>query len=188
MENAADALKIAFAILIFVIAITIVFTMISKVKSTADDVLFYADDTNYQQHVNSRETNRTVSKAEVVSALHRYNKESLAVTVRLGSDEYIFDRGIQGEQNRTEEEIEANHMSDRLQLFNSKNAAKEVAFRTANIPYQLGEEYTYVYNIVDEAKTTLKVGDDIQSVNGVKIGFNFFFGKHISVPSESELI
>lgn len=67
------------------------------------------------------------------------------------------------------EEVEAENMGNRLQLINSKNAAKEVAFRTAGVPYNLGEEYTYVYDITDEANTTLKVGDDIQSVNGIVI-------------------
>ena len=41
MENAADALKIAFGLLVFAIALTVIFTMVAKVKSTADVVLYY---------------------------------------------------------------------------------------------------------------------------------------------------
>lgn len=54
MENAADALKIGFALLVFVVALSIVFTMISKVKATADAVLYYADDTNFRDHIDAR--------------------------------------------------------------------------------------------------------------------------------------
>ena len=115
MENAADALKIAFALLIFAIAITIVFTMISKIKTTADTVLYYADDTNYQQHINSREENRTVKKAHVISTLYRYYKESISVTVIINGTEYVFDKGnetnifLPDKTNiNTEKEIEAN--------------------------------------------------------------------------------
>ena len=39
MENAVDALKIAFAVFVFLIALTVTFSMIAKVKSTAEYVL-----------------------------------------------------------------------------------------------------------------------------------------------------
>lgn len=72
-------------------------------------------------------------------------------------------------KNYDKDQVEAKNMSNKLQLINSKNAAKEVAFRTAGVNYSLGQEYTYVYDITDEANTTLKVGDDIKSVNGTII-------------------
>lgn len=49
MENAADALKMAFAIFVFVIALSIVFSLIGHVKETADAVLFYTDKTNFYE-------------------------------------------------------------------------------------------------------------------------------------------
>lgn len=112
MENAADALKTAFALLIFVIAFTIVFTMISKVKSTADAVLYYADDTNYQAHTDAKDTNRTVTKSDVISTLYRYYKESIAVTVNINGTQYIFDKGNEKWDStklnlNTEEQIES---------------------------------------------------------------------------------
>lgn len=84
MENAADALKIAFAIFVFVLAITITFSIISQAKSTADVVLYHSDKTNFYEHVDSKENNRTVSVTEVISTLYRYYKESISVTVNLG--------------------------------------------------------------------------------------------------------
>lgn len=91
MENAADALKIAFAIFVFVVAITVTFGIISQAKSTADTVLYYSDDTNFYEHLSSKDSNRIVSVSEVISALYRYYKESLCVTVDLNGNSTTFD-------------------------------------------------------------------------------------------------
>lgn len=47
MENSADALKMVLAIFMFVIALSIVFSQLSKIKETADATLLYSDKTNY---------------------------------------------------------------------------------------------------------------------------------------------
>ena len=47
MENAADSLKIAFAIFVFIMALSMVFSLISTIKETADEVLFISDKTNF---------------------------------------------------------------------------------------------------------------------------------------------
>lgn len=91
MENAVDALKIAFAIIIFVIAITITFAFISQAKSTADVVLYHSDRTNYYEYAENSSTNRTVTLAEVISTLYRYNKETLCVEFQLKNGTYRFD-------------------------------------------------------------------------------------------------
>ncbi len=91
MENAADALKIAFAIFVFVVAITIAFSLVAKAKSTSDYVLFYADKTNFYDRLDSKEFNRVVSTSDVISTLYRYYKESLCVTIVLPDNTYRFD-------------------------------------------------------------------------------------------------
>lgn len=96
MENAADGLKIGFAVMVFVIALSIIFMMISQTKETADTILYYADDTYYQEHMNAADDNRIVGISEVIATVYRYNKESVAVTVVLGNapgDTYVFDIG-----------------------------------------------------------------------------------------------
>ena len=93
MENVADALKIAFGIFVFVIAITMLFMMVSKAKSTADVVLYYSDNTNFHEHTDSSNTNRSVGISEVVATLYRYYNESVAVTVKLDDEIYVFDKG-----------------------------------------------------------------------------------------------
>lgn len=94
MEHAADALKMSFAIFVFVIAITIIFIMVSKVKYTADFVLYYNDKTNFYEHTTTDNgNNRTVKVADIVATLYRYYKESVAVTVVIDGDTYFFDLG-----------------------------------------------------------------------------------------------
>ena len=93
MENAADALKIAFAMFVFALAITLTFTLVSQAKSTADTVLYYSDETNFYEHSKSDSSNREVSVAEIIPTLYRYyDKESIGVTVNLKSGKtYVFD-------------------------------------------------------------------------------------------------
>ena len=67
------------------------------------------------------------------------------------------------------EDIEAENMSNKLQLINSKNSAKLAAFIAAGVEYELGEEYNYVSYIGDKANTDLKVVDDIVKVEGKEI-------------------
>lgn len=47
MENVSDALKMAFAIFVFIIALSMVFFLLTEVKTTADSILFASDKTNY---------------------------------------------------------------------------------------------------------------------------------------------
>lgn len=83
MENAVDALKIAAAVLVFVIAITIAFALLSQAKSTSDIILFSSDKTNYYDY--SKDANdpigRIVGTDVVISSLYRYYKESIVVRI-----------------------------------------------------------------------------------------------------------
>ena len=92
MENAADALKIAFAVFIFVIAITLTFSIVSQAKSTADAVFYYSDETNFYEYSDSSEKSRTVSVSEIIPTLYRYYKESIGVEIKLKNGlVYTFD-------------------------------------------------------------------------------------------------
>lgn len=93
MENAAEALKLAFMMFVFAVAITVTFSLVAQAKSTADTVLYYSDKTNFYEHSQANPSNnREVSVAEVISSLYRYYKETLGVTVNLKTGEtYTFD-------------------------------------------------------------------------------------------------
>lgn len=96
MENAADALKLSFAIFVFVVALTILFVTIAKIKSTSDIMFWASDETNFRAHTDSNTDNREVGYSEVVSTLYRYYNESVAVKVVLNGDNtYNFDIGLE---------------------------------------------------------------------------------------------
>lgn len=85
MENAADALKIAFAVLIFVIAITMTFMSISQAKATADAVISMTDKTNYYDYYEGTEET-IVGIDTLISTLYRYHKESFWITIKEGTN------------------------------------------------------------------------------------------------------
>ena len=116
MDNAVDALKIAFALFVFVVAITVSFSYISQAKSTADYIVFYRDETNFYNHLKSKERNRIVLSSDVISTLYRFDDESLCVTVDLGSEDktYKFDTSLSNFNNASEAELKKFKKADVL--------------------------------------------------------------------------
>ena len=51
MENAVDALKIAFSVLVFVIALALAVSVVGQARATSDIILSLNDRTNYYDHV-----------------------------------------------------------------------------------------------------------------------------------------
>ena len=88
MENAVDALKIAAAVLVFVIALTIAFALLSQAKATSDIMLFASDRTNYYTYSKDADDaeGRIVGADVVISSLYRYYKESVVVRVYDGTN------------------------------------------------------------------------------------------------------
>lgn len=86
MENAIDALKIAFAVLVFVIALTLTFSVIGQARVTSDIVLTVNDKTNYYEYVDENDSNaigkdRIVDFETILPTIYRYAKEQYAVTI-----------------------------------------------------------------------------------------------------------
>ena len=78
MENAVDALKIAFGVLVFVIAITVSFMLFSQAKSTSDIVLYSSDKTNYYTYENDK-LESIVGIDTVISELNRCYRGDLII-------------------------------------------------------------------------------------------------------------
>ena len=98
MENAVQALKMAAAVLIFIIAITLSFAMFSKTKATTDSIIRIQDKQAYldSPKVNggllytsseddiptmTTDGNRIVKANDVISTLYRYWLEQYNVTI-----------------------------------------------------------------------------------------------------------
>lgn len=85
MENAVDALKIAFSLLVFAIAITLTFSVVGQARITADAVFKATDKTAFYDYAEDGDYNarkdRIVSFETMLPTIHRYAKEQYAVTI-----------------------------------------------------------------------------------------------------------
>lgn len=106
MENAVEALKQAFAVFVFALALTVSFTMFSKAKATADTITTTQSKQEYLEsaelkdklYINSKDVesgdvntlgaasltiygDRVVQPDDVISAIYRYNLEKYGVTI-----------------------------------------------------------------------------------------------------------
>ena len=89
MENASDALLMAFGVLIFVIAITVAITAFSQARQASDLVIYQADETNfyeYEEVSKGASRSRIVGIETIIPTLYRYYKENYTVLFRVGSD------------------------------------------------------------------------------------------------------
>lgn len=87
MENAVEALKMAFAFLVFGMALTISIISFSKVKATSDVVLYTKDETNYYDYqgaTGKAAQNRIVGLETIIPTLYKYYKENYTVLFREG--------------------------------------------------------------------------------------------------------
>ncbi len=81
MENAVEALKMAFAVLVFVIALSICIFMFGKARETSDIVLSSSDQTQfyeYETYSNDYKT-RIVGLETIIPTLYKYYKENYTV-------------------------------------------------------------------------------------------------------------
>lgn len=91
MENAVDALKMAFAVIVFVMALSISIYMFSEARETADLVLHSSDITEfmyYEEAVEGTES-RIVGLETIVPTLYKYYKENYTVVFRDKNGDYL---------------------------------------------------------------------------------------------------
>lgn len=83
MEDAVEALKIAFGALVFVLAITVTFFVISQARATAETVFYVSDKTNFYDNVKADKNNRNrvVGLETVIPTLYRYYRENFIVQI-----------------------------------------------------------------------------------------------------------
>lgn len=101
MENAVEALMLAFAVMMLVLALSLTIYIFSQAQQTSELMLRLSDPTEYYEYYDyySRDTNdalgnRIVGIETVIPTLYKYSKERYKVTFRYGSieqDEPITD-------------------------------------------------------------------------------------------------
>ena len=166
MENASDALKIAFALIVFTTAIATLFILTTNTRSTADTIFEYIDDTNYYDPIKSKDADRPVGVSEIVGTLYRYYKESICVTIVFRNGErYVFDRG---NENYHYTQLDGTA----IQLNNAKNIelnidhfVSDVLYNPDHINSRFVEKFVeiprsgiYAYDENSNSEFTLKAG------------------------------
>ena len=93
MENATDAIKMAFAILVFLSALSIAIFSFSRVRQTSAQIAQVADEKEYYDRISLEETensniassSRIVGVETVIPTLYRYYKENYTVVFYRGT-------------------------------------------------------------------------------------------------------
>ncbi len=105
MENAIEALIISFAIIVFIIAISLTMSLFTKTTNTTKEMVYNIDKTNYYKNIEIKSdriddlTTREVTVDNVIASLYRYYKENFMVKIYTKSGELhqVFDADLEGE-------------------------------------------------------------------------------------------
>lgn len=97
MENAADALKMAGSILMFVIALSVAITAFSQARATSDIILSYSDressyiddNTNYYYVSSDDSKKRVVGVETIIPSIYRAKVENYKIVFKF-KDEYYY--------------------------------------------------------------------------------------------------
>lgn len=79
MENAADALKMAAWVLIFVVALSIIINAFGMARQTTDILISYNDNKYYTDYVEQGNTERKVGYETIIPAIYRAYKENYKI-------------------------------------------------------------------------------------------------------------
>ncbi len=83
MENATQALYMAFAVLVFATALTLTMNMFSQARATSDYILYQEDSSNFIEYQYSlRDKTRVVGLETIIPTLYKYYKENYTVVFR----------------------------------------------------------------------------------------------------------
>lgn len=80
MENAAEALKMAFAVLMFVLALTLCISSFSQAREAVDSIITIKDrETSYTYVTASKDGTRTVGAETIVPTMYKAYKENFEI-------------------------------------------------------------------------------------------------------------
>lgn len=142
MENSANALKIAVSIFVFIIALTMVFALVTKIKDVADRVFFYSDKTNYYTYTEGTKdgTNgRIVGNDTVDSAIRNRESDTVIIVNKAGMiTEY-------SDTTNTAGFLKVSGQTFTEQVFSVKTTGRYIlASDGTNVEIKKGESITYI--------------------------------------------
>lgn len=142
MENSVDALKLAVSIFVFIIALTMVFALVTKIKDVADRVFFYSDKTNYYTYTEGTKdvTNgRIVGNDTVESAIRNRESDTVIIVNKAGDiTEY-------SDTTNTNVFFKVSGQTFIEQIFSVKTTGRYIlASDGTNVEIKKGESITYI--------------------------------------------
>lgn len=184
MENAVDALKIAFAVMVFGLALALAFSVVGQARATSDIVFQLNDKTESYEYITAEDYNitedRIVGFETILPTIYRYQKEQYAVTI-IGTDGKaiarfdLYTEGFMGDwndvlkkiENGTEEEKASanetyNEVADRLGKVDEVISAETgIAINDSNkLINQLGHtEYGNLYRVKRNGRDSVENGN-----------------------------
>ena len=102
MDDAVQAITMAFAVLVFVIALSLAMLLIKQATNTSELLVQYSDLTAFYDNIQLdnnngiAETERVVGLDTVIPTLYRYYKENFCVKIYDGSELLQIPRWIPG--------------------------------------------------------------------------------------------
>lgn len=123
MDNAVDAMIMAFSMIVFLIAFTASMYMFNQVSATSEVLLYVADKSNYFENIelatDTNITTRIVDLETVIPTIYRYYKENFCVKICDGRNNQnelvqIFDVDIEGRTRTAESATELTPAQDAL--------------------------------------------------------------------------
>lgn len=122
MENALDALHMAFAVLIFVLALTISISLFSQARETTQYIIEAHDKENDYIYVEGTDTKRKVGIETIVPAMYRAYKENYIIVFKFKNNACLFEKRI-GNNNTTWEEVNVLNLAENnLSIGNNERA------------------------------------------------------------------
>lgn len=131
MENAVESIIIVFAVIVFVIALSMTTFMLSKAMTTTQDLIYFSDKTNYMQNIEVDDENiltqRTVTIDNVINSLYRYYKENFMVRIYNSDGELVqvFDTTIEGRIYTAMSKIESERTLEEKALVENYDHSKD---------------------------------------------------------------
>jgi len=120
MENATEALKMAFAVLVFVMALSLAFMLVTQARATSDVIFTAKDDQEYVEDITSigkkdGESYRIVGMDTVIPTIYRYAQENYGVIIIDGGKiEAIYDLVVENAVSKYSNEWKKGNKNDEL--------------------------------------------------------------------------
>ena len=171
MDNAVEAMKMAFAMIVFIIALSATMYLLNTASSTSQLLLYYADESNYLDNIDviGDVRKRNVNVETIIQTLYRYYKENFAVQIyNLSGDlVQIFDVNIEGKLRRAAGTTLAHRTEEQKALVSLYG---DTSLTTTN-PYLF--EAPWIGNTSKDIKTRvdLYVKGECAYINGTKVDY-----------------